>query len=110
MRTRIGLVMAAALGLCFVAATARAQSAAETYSKNCASCHGADMKGQTPAGKAMKTPDLTAAEVRAKFDKAKLVKVISEGTDGESKHKAMKDKLTPEQISSVVDYVLAGGK
>jgi len=110
MTTRIVLVTAVAVSLCFVAATARAESGAEVYTKSCASCHGADLKGQTPAGKAMKTPDLTSPEVRAKFDKASLTTLVSDGAAADKKHKAMKDKLTPEQVSAAIDYVIAGGK
>jgi len=104
--------MVVALGLCFVAATARAQSAAELYSKNCASCHGADMKGQTKAGQAMKVEDLTAPEVRAKFDRARMIASLTDGItrDGKQVKKPYKDKLTAEQIAALVDYVIAGGK
>lgn len=112
MRIRIGLVTVIGLTLCFVAATARAESAAELYSKQCASCHGADMKGQTKAGQALKVQDLTAPEVRAKFDRARMITSLTDGIerDGKQVKKPYKDKLTAEQIAALTDYIIAGGK
>lgn len=112
MRIRIGLVTVAALSLCLIAAAARAESTAELYSKNCASCHGADLKGQTKAGQALKVADLTAPEVRAKFDRARMIKSLTDGItrDGKQVKKPYKGKLTDEQIAALVDYVIAGGK
>jgi mono/diheme cytochrome c family protein len=112
MRAPRGLASLATLCFCFVAVSARAQSAAELYSKNCASCHGADLKGQTKVGQAMKVTDLTAPEVRAKFDRARMITSLTDGItrDGKQVKKPFKGKLTDEQIAALVDYVIAGGK
>lgn len=38
-----------------------ATSAKDLYAANCAQCHGADGRGQTPMGRALATPNLTDA-------------------------------------------------
>ena len=61
----MGLMLATLIAL---PGTSRIVDAAEAdgaaiYKSKCASCHGADGKGETPAGKAMKVRDLGSAEV-----------------------------------------------
>ena len=51
---------------------------AETFKTKCASCHGADGTGSTPAGKAMKLKDLGSAEVQGLSDD-QLLEIISKG-------------------------------
>ncbi len=82
-------------------AFADAPSAAENYKSKCAMCHGADGSSQTPAGKAMKSPDLRSTEVQKQTD-ADLQKAISEG---KGKMAAYKSKLSVADISSLVAYV-----
>jgi mono/diheme cytochrome c family protein len=82
-------------------AFADAPGAAEIYKSKCAMCHGADGSSQTPAGKAMKSPDLRSADVQKQTD-ADLQKAISEG---KGKMAAYKSKLSVADISSLVAYV-----
>jgi mono/diheme cytochrome c family protein len=49
-----------------------------TFKAKCVTCHGADGKGATPAGKAMKVRDLSSAEVQGQTD-AQLLEAISKG-------------------------------
>lgn len=51
---------------------------AETFKSKCASCHGADGSGNTPAGKAMKLKDLGSADVQGLTDD-QLLEIISKG-------------------------------
>ena len=71
------------------------------YKKNsCHLCHGADGSGNTPTGKAMKSPDLRAATTQNKKDDA-LAKTISKGAGKMPAFKA----LTPEQVGQLVAYI-----
>jgi cytochrome c553 len=79
------------------------------WKKNCASCHGEDGKGQTKAGKQKKVEDLTNPEVRAKFDREKMIKAIKEGKKddaGKDRMKPYADKLSEAEIASLADYII----
>jgi cytochrome c6 len=80
-------------------------SAEATYKAKCAMCHGADGKGETPAGKAMKTKDFALADVQ-KLSDAEFSDAI---TKGKEKMPAIK-ALTPDQVKELVTYVRAFGK
>jgi mono/diheme cytochrome c family protein len=80
---------------------ADAPGAVEIYKTKCASCHGPDGAGQTPAGKAMKVRDLRSAEVQKESD-ADLLKSIS---DGKGKMPAYKSKLSVADVASLVAYI-----
>lgn len=69
--------------------------------KSCVTCHAKDGSGNTPAGKAVKTPDLRAETVQKKSDDA-LAKSIA---DGVGKMPAFGNALTAEQIRDVVAYI-----
>ncbi len=79
---------AALLTALALAAPAAYGDAAATYAKQCASCHGADGKGQTVMGKKTKAKDYTTAEGQ-KWTDAEGVKAILEGKE---KMKGYKDK------------------
>ena len=74
---------------------------ADTYKAKCAMCHGADGSGNTPAGKATKTPSFNAPEV-LKLSTAELVAATK---DGKGKMPAYSGKLTGAQITQVVAYI-----
>ena len=80
---------------------ADAPGASGIYKAKCASCHGPDGAGQTPAGKAMKVRDLRSAEVQ-KLSDSDLQKAIS---DGKGKMPPYKSKLSVADISSLVAYI-----
>jgi mono/diheme cytochrome c family protein len=87
--------------LAFTVAPAHAQSGAALYKSKCAMCHGADGKGDTPVGKALKLRDLGSAEVQKQSD-AELIAITA---DGKGKMPAYKGKLTEAEIKDVVSYV-----
>jgi cytochrome c6 len=85
----------------------RAQGAAEAnYKAKCASCHGPDGVGATPAGKAMKARDFHAPEVQKETD-AELTEIIS---NGKNKMPKYADKLKDTEIKDLAAYVRGLGK
>lgn len=111
---RLLMVAAAAALLCGSSSAVRA-GGKEDYTKNCVSCHGADGKGKTKMGDKLHIKDLSDPKVQAEFTDEKAQKSISEGLKDEKTGKvlmpAKKDKLSPEQIKGVVEFVrtLKGG-
>jgi mono/diheme cytochrome c family protein len=77
--------------------------AAADYKAKCASCHGADGKGDTPAGKGMKLKDLASDDVQKQSD-ADLAGVIEKG---KKPMPGYEGKLTKEQIDGLVKYIRA---
>lgn len=78
----------------------------------CASCHGADGKGQTEQGKKMAIADMTTAEWQGKFTDAQIKTAISDGVkrDKNGVHQEMeayKAKLRPDQLDPLIVYVRA---
>ena len=96
-------LIALALGL---AAPAALADAAAIYTKNCASCHGKDGKGQTTMGKKSGARDYTTAEGQNWTD-AEGVKAILEGVkDGsKTKMKGYKDKVSEAEAKELVAYI-----
>ncbi|MCF7731514.1 MAG: cytochrome c [Akkermansiaceae bacterium] len=87
-----------------IAAPAAYGGAAETYGKQCASCHGKDGKGQTTMGKKFKALDYTTAAGQ-KWSDADGVKVI---LDGKGKMKGYKAKGIDEAAAKdLVKYIRA---
>ncbi len=79
-------------------ATARA-----TFKKNCSVCHGEDGKGgsKTVEGKKLKVPNFSEGHALHHPDED-FVKQITKGGDGMPK---FGDKLTPEEINSLVRFI-----
>ena len=87
-----------------IAAPVAYGDAAATYASKCASCHGADGKGQTTMGKRQKVKDYTTAEGQ-NFPDAEGVKAI---LDGKDKMKGYKDKgITEADAKDLVKYIRA---
>jgi cytochrome c6 len=81
---------------------ARAQGdAAGLFKAKCAACHGADGKGDTSMGKAMKLRDLGSDDVQKQTD-AELTDITA---NGKGKMPAYKGKLTDDQIKQLVGYI-----
>jgi cytochrome c6 len=78
-----------------------ASPASATYSAKCAMCHGADGKGNTPVGKALKVPDYKSPEV-LKLTDAQLVASI---TGGKGKMPAFGSRLSGAEIQGLAKYV-----
>ena len=101
MRTpRIALVIAAALFVSIVAVRA-AEDGKALFDAKCAVCHGTN---GVPKSIAKASPALNDA----KWQKGTTVEAIEKRiTEGKAPTmKPFKDKLTPEQIKAVADYVL----
>ena len=93
------------LSLTLATAAQAADSAAEVWTAKCKSCHGGDGKAKTKIGEKEKITDISDAGWQARHSDEKIRKVIAEGSPENSKMKAYKDKLTPEQIDALVVYV-----
>jgi cytochrome c6 len=102
---RFGKALAfAGLALSLVAlcsSPSRADDAATLYKSKCAMCHGADGKGDTPAGKKMGVHDFGSAEVQGMKD-ADVSTIIS---DGKNKMPGYKKSLSADQIKDLVAYL-----
>ena len=100
----VAVVLAA---IVFITAPAKADNAAAeaTYKAKCAMCHGADGKGETATGKAMKAGDFASADVQ-KMSDADLSTAI---TAGKAKMPPFKT-LTADQVKDLVGYIRAFGK
>src|SRR5262245_31357150 len=74
---------------------------AATYKSKCASCHGANGSGQTPAGKAMRLRDLRAGDVQGQNDGA-LYEIIAKG---KGKMPGYEKSLGADTCKALVAYV-----
>ena len=84
--------------LLFGSGPALAADGAALYQANCASCHGADGKGDTPAGKAMGVPALKS------MDAEQLVSYVQ----SHAAHKALADKLSTEELKAIAGALPTG--
>jgi mono/diheme cytochrome c family protein len=77
------------------------------YRKHCARCHGLDGRGNPRAVDSKPGLDLTTSELMAEGERAEVRRRI---VDGEGTMPAFGDKLTAEEIESLVElsYELAG--
>jgi mono/diheme cytochrome c family protein len=82
-------------------AGACADDVAALYKSKCAACHGADGKGDTPAGKKLGTKDFHSPDV-AKMSDTDLFEITKKGKD---KMPGYDKKLTDDQIKELVKYV-----
>lgn len=76
------------------------------YEAHCFACHGPGGKGDGPSVHALipKPPDFTDPAIKASLTKEKLAEVIANGKTG-TQMIGWKDKLSPEEIQAVVEYV-----
>ena len=78
----------------------------ELFRANCARCHGADGRGDTPLGETYNVPDFTDANWwRLNASITTRAKLLSRVTHGKGEMPAFEKKLTRHQIESLVDYV-----
>ena len=71
------------------------------YDSKCVTCHGDDAKGDTKAGKMMKTPDLTTESWKQGTSVPQLVKTLREGLGKMPKYEG---KLSEEELKAVAEY------
>jgi len=74
---------------------------AALYKSKCQVCHGADGKGDTPAGKKVGARDFHSPEV-AKMSDTDLFEITKKGKD---KMPSYDKKLTDDQIKALVKYI-----
>jgi len=78
----------------------------ELFRNNCARCHGADGRGDTPLGQTFSTPDFTDAEWWRKnsdiTSSRSLTTIVSRG---KARMPAFGKKLKPQEITGLVNYV-----
>lgn len=101
----LGAGVLAAAGMFSGQARSDDKSAA-TYKQKCVSCHGADGKGETPAGKAMKVKSFSDPDV-AKMTDQQLADIIEKGQGKMPKYGAT---MKPDEIKSMVAYLRTLGK
>lgn len=91
----------------FLTSTALAANVADNWENNCASCHGADGRGETKMGKKLKIKDLTDAAYQASFTDEAAVKAVKEGVKDKSGKTTMKaiEGLSDEEITALVAHV-----
>lgn len=97
----ISLVAAAVFAFGFSSFVYAQDDAAALYKAKCQICHGADGKGDTPAGQKLGAKDFHSPEV-AKMSDAELIEAIQKG---KGKMQAFEGKLTPDQIKALVKYI-----
>ena len=100
------VIVAVLASTLFLPSSARAQTAAATYKAKCAGCHGADGKGTTAPGKALRAHDFGSAEVTKESD-ADLITTV---TAGKNKMPAYGKSLKEAEIKDLVAYVRELGK
>lgn len=78
----------------------------KTWKAKCASCHGADGKGQSDQGKKMGLADLTAATWQKSKTDAQIKEVIENGAKkGDNQMDGYKEKLSGEEIDKLVAHI-----
>lgn len=88
--------------ICLLSPAANAQGGGEkTYKAKCASCHGADGAGSTPAGKATKARDFCSDEVKKETDDEWTTIIVK----GKNKMPGYDKKLTDAEIKDLVAYI-----
>jgi len=101
------VALAVLCGNAALAASAPDPKTVRTWKAKCASCHGAEGKGDTEQGAKMKLPDMTKPDWQKnnsdeKMRQAILNGVKKEGTEGMDGYK---DVLSPEQVDALIAYV-----
>ena len=81
-------------------------TAAAAYKQKCVTCHGADGKGETPAGKAMKVKSFADPDV-VKMSDDQLAGIIE---NGQGKMPKYGSSMKPDQIKAMVAYIRTLGK
>src|SRR5450432_901471 len=75
--------------------------AAETYKAKCAMCHGADGKGETPAGKKMGAHDFASPDVQKMAD-ADLATTVAKG---KNKMPGYGKSMKEDDIKELIAYI-----
>ena len=102
MMRRLAMIAALSTAGLFLSTAANAQDGGEkVYKAKCASCHGADGKGATAAGKATKARDFCSDDVKKETDDEWTAIVVK----GKNKMPAYDKKLSESEVKEVVAYI-----
>lgn len=106
MKTTSKIALASVV-LAFAAGSTFAATASENWENSCASCHGADGKGQTKQGKKLKVKDYTSAAVQAELKDEEMVKAILDGVKegGKERMKGFKEELSEQEAKDLVTFI-----
>ena len=96
---------AAALFAGSLATAAFADDPGDVWKAKCKGCHGEDGKAKTKVGEKEKIPDFTTEKWQKEMGDADIKKVISDGSDANSKMKPFKEKLSEQEIDALVKYI-----
>ena len=107
MNTKQILLLATATLVLVGAQTLRAADVAENWTKHCGSCHGADGRAKTKAGRMAGAKDLTDAAYQKQFTDEQMLQRLKDGvTDkGKEKMKPFKGVLSDEELKALVAKV-----
>ena len=81
---------------------ANARSAAELYSKNCASCHGRDGRAKTSRARRNHARDLSESEWQERVSDERIFNSIM---NGKGKMPGYARKISEQEIDALVTYV-----
>lgn len=99
---KLAVGAAALAAVCLLSAPLPADdSGGSLYKTKCAACHGADGKGDTPAGKKTGARDFSSPEVQ-KMSDAELSEAIAKG---KNKMPAYEKSLKSGQLKDLVAYI-----
>lgn len=100
------------LGICVAvvlsAVNVGAESVEANWKKHCMSCHGADGKGKTKAGRKAKAKDLTDAALQKQFSDEQMFDQIKNGMKDDKGKEMMKGYgavFSDAEIKNLVAYV-----
>lgn len=100
LRIVVAVGFLAAVGMLSAPAKSDDKSAA-LFKQKCASCHGPDGKGETPAGKAMKVGSFAGPESKKMSDQ-ELADIIEKGKGKMPKYGA---SMKPDEVKAMVAYI-----
>jgi mono/diheme cytochrome c family protein len=99
------LSVALVLSMSLFAGRAFSDTPEEIWKAKCKACHGEDGRAQTKTGKKEKIPDFTKSQWQTKHPDTEIRQTIAEGSDENAKMKPFKDKLSGDEIDSIVKYI-----
>lgn len=99
-------IFTALAGILLSTVPARSEDAVGLYNTKCATCHGADGKGNTAIAKKLGVRDFASPEVQSETDK----ELIAITEKGKNKMPAYGNSLKDAQIKDLVSYIRELGK